>query len=340
MGGPLQSGTVYSVVSQRPDYDPERLRAIGTIYPPDISARYLQLPDNISGRVRDLAFQVADTAGAANPYDKAEALREHLQTNYPYDYFPPPQQPGSETCDQFLFVDGRGVCEQYVTSLVVMLRVLGIPARLVAGYGSGTYNSITGYYEVRANDAHAWAEVYFSGYGWIPFDPTPGWEGDPAVGPVRRWVFSGMFENVNLPRISLGEVAKVGQSALAALGAPLLVLLILGGVGLLVWGVLLLLRDRRTRTQHHFGALKDTASRREILRVHQDVLRHLKRKAYPARRLSHTPSEHAQACGLSELTELAEIVNVAAYRPQRPTKEDVAKAKALGRKLSLIREQL
>ncbi len=109
-----------------------------------------------------LAFQVVETAGAANPYDKAVALREHLQTNYPYDYFPPPQQPGAETCDQFLFVDGRGVCEQYVTSLVVMLRVLGIPARLVASYGSGAYNSITGYYEVRANDAHAWAEVYFS----------------------------------------------------------------------------------------------------------------------------------------------------------------------------------
>ena len=83
VGGPLQPGTVYSVVSERPNYDPERLRAIGSSYPSDISARYLQLPDNISGRVRDLAFQVVETAGAANPYDKAEALREHLQTNYP-----------------------------------------------------------------------------------------------------------------------------------------------------------------------------------------------------------------------------------------------------------------
>ena len=127
------------------------------------------------------------------------------------------------------------------------------------------------------------------------------------------------------------------RGALAVLGAPLLVLLVLGGVGLLVWGLLLLRHGRRARTRHHFGALKDTVSRREILRVHQDVLRHLKRKAYPARRLSHTPSEYAQACGLSELAELADIVNVAAYRPQRPTKEDVARAKALGRKLSLKR---
>jgi len=159
--------------------------------------------------------------------------------------------------------------------------------------------------------------------------------GDPAVGPVRRWIFSGVFDKIDLPRISLGEMAEVGRGALAALSVPLLVMLVFAGAGLLVWGLLLLRRGRRVRTRHHFGALKDTASRREVLRVHQDVLRHMKREAYPARRLSHTLSEHAQECGLSELTELATVVNVAAYRPQRPTKEDVAKAKALGRKLSL-----
>jgi transglutaminase-like putative cysteine protease len=91
-------------------------------------------------------------------YDKASALRDYLLT-IPYDCYPPPQPPGSETVDNFIFVDKRGVCEQFATSLAVMLRTLGIPARLAAGYGAGQYNSLSGYYTVRGSDAHAWVEA-------------------------------------------------------------------------------------------------------------------------------------------------------------------------------------
>jgi hypothetical protein len=74
--------------------------------------------------------------------------------------------------DRFLFEDRIGFCEQIGSSLVVMLRSLGIPARLAVGYTPGERNPFTGLYEVRARDAHAWAEVYFPGLGWQGFDPT------------------------------------------------------------------------------------------------------------------------------------------------------------------------
>src|SRR5207248_981026 len=131
-----------------------------------------------------------------------------------------------------LFVDKRGVCEHYVSALVVMLRSLGIPARLVAGYGSGTYNAVTGYYEVRANNAHAWAEVYFPGYGWLSFDPTPGWTGNPDTGPVQRWVFSSLFAGLNLPSIPFGQIFQAGATLLGAIGGPLAAITVLAIAGL------------------------------------------------------------------------------------------------------------
>ena len=91
-------------------------------------------------------------------------------TKYTLDI--PPLPRGEDAVDRFLFVDRRGFCEQIGTSLVVMLRSLGIPARLAVGYATGERNPFTGLYEVRAKDAHAWAEVYFPGVGWQAFDPT------------------------------------------------------------------------------------------------------------------------------------------------------------------------
>ena len=160
VGEPMQAGTTYTIVSRRPNFSTEALHAAPATYPLEVARKYLALPANISPRVRALAQQL--TANAPTAYDKAVALRDYLLT-IPYDYYPPPQPHGSETVDNFLFVDKRGVCEQFATSLAVMLRTLGIPARLVAGYGAGQYNSLSGYYTVRASDAHAWVEAYVVG---------------------------------------------------------------------------------------------------------------------------------------------------------------------------------
>ena len=107
-------------------------------------------------------------------------------TRYTLDAPRPPR--GADAVEQFLFVDRKGFCEQIATSLVVMLRSLGIPARLAVGYLPGERNPFTGLYEVRADDAHAWAEVYFPGVGWQGFDPTAPvpLAGDASGGGGRR----------------------------------------------------------------------------------------------------------------------------------------------------------
>lgn len=237
VGEPIKAGTLYTVLSRRPDFSAEALRAAPGDYDygyaAEIAARYLQLPDNISPRVRDLARQI--TASASTPYDKATALRDYLRT-IPYDPFPPPQPPNSEAVDNLLFVDRRGVCEHFATAHVVMLRTLGVPARLVAGYGPGEYNPLSGYYAVRASDAHAWTEVYFPGYGWVPFDPTPGWTPSPYTAFAQRWIFSTALDSLSLP--PLGQVFTAGAVFVgAALGSfgVLLVPAVLVGLGLLAF---------------------------------------------------------------------------------------------------------
>ncbi|HLY29205.1 MAG TPA: transglutaminaseTgpA domain-containing protein, partial [Aggregatilineales bacterium] len=227
IGEPLKENTVYSVLSLRQDFPADVLRHAAdatTIYPSEIATPYLQLPDTITDRTRALAHFLTDALPTA--YDKVIAIRDYLKATYPYDYFPPPQQPGTETADQFLFVDKRGVCEQFVTSMIVLLREAGIPSRLAAGFGAGTYNSLTGYYEVHANDAHAWVEVYFPRYGWVPFDPTPGWNGNPQTGAMQRWVFSSLFDGVTLPSLPLQQIAQAGGAVMGVVAGPLLIVVL------------------------------------------------------------------------------------------------------------------
>jgi hypothetical protein len=121
-------------------------------------------------RVRALAHRI--TANATTAYDKARAIETWLGAHTQYSLNIPPLPKGKDAVDQYVFVDRKGFCEQIGTSLVVMLRELGIPARLAVGYTPGERNPFTGLYEVKASDAHAWAEVYFPGVGWQGFDPT------------------------------------------------------------------------------------------------------------------------------------------------------------------------
>lgn len=249
------------------------------------------------------------------------AIRDYLLTTYPYDYFPPPQAPNTDAVDQFLFVDQRGICEHFVSAMVVMLRSLNIPARLVAGYGSGDYNPFTNYYEVRANDAHAWVEVYFPGRGWVPFDPTPGWTGDPQTGPVSRWVFSGALGvlDISLP---LGEIAGAVTGMAGSILSVVAVAALLVLAGWLLWRSrhwLALRLARRAR-------LHSDPTRRQIFAAYRRAQRQL--KSY--RGDGQTVREHAAAA--PDLRELAELVEIAAYRPQPPDAAMVERARAWRKK--------
>jgi transglutaminase-like putative cysteine protease len=166
----LGKGAVYTVVSRPPAVSLDDLRRPRSLpVPATILARYAKAPVT-TGRVRALAQQV--TASAATTYDKVVALQDWMGANLRYSLDVPPLPDGSDAVDQFVFVDRRGFCEQIATSLVVMLRSLGVPARVVAGYAPGQRNPFTGLYEVRGSDAHLWTEVWFPGVGWESFDPT------------------------------------------------------------------------------------------------------------------------------------------------------------------------
>ncbi len=317
LGSPLEQNSTYSVLSIRQNFTPETLRSAGGQYPLDILAFNLQIPDTVTARTRALAHELTD--GAAIAYDKVVILRDYLKHTYPYDYFPPPQQPSTDSVDQFLFVDKRGVCEHYVSALVVMLRSLGIPARLAAGFGTGTYNPITGYYEVHANDAHAWAEVYFPNVGWVPIDPTPGWNGDPQVGPVQRWVFSSLLTDINLPSLPIASIALVGASAISLISVPVIfgvivVMLILVGrrlLRMLKWQA----EDRR-----RYGVMRRDPARKRILGVYQRAQRQIRSYRTPTQTVQeHTTTE-------PQLGDLADLVDVAAYRPQPPDDDQVSQA--------------
>ncbi|MBI5952659.1 MAG: transglutaminase domain-containing protein [Chloroflexi bacterium] len=169
MLGALTRKQSYEVDSLVPIVSANQLRNSSQTYPEEIRKRYLTLPESIPQRVLDLASQL--TADATNPYDKAKAIEAYLRT-YPYslDVSAPPA--GQDAADYFLFDLKTGYCDYYATSMVVLARTVGLPSLLVIGYSSGIYNPLTAEYVVRELNAHSWVEVYFSGVGWVEFEPT------------------------------------------------------------------------------------------------------------------------------------------------------------------------
>jgi protein-glutamine gamma-glutamyltransferase len=174
------SGAVYDFDSQHPiaryeaDSDitataPEELRTTRRNYPPQLATTYLRLPP-LDPRVPQLAAQV--TKSASNDFDKAAAIENYLRTRFGYT-LELPQTAVKDPIANFLFERKQGHCEYFASSMAVLLRSLGIPARVVNGFRSDEFNDLTGNYVVRAKNAHSWVEAYFPGYGWQTFDPTP-----------------------------------------------------------------------------------------------------------------------------------------------------------------------
>jgi protein-glutamine gamma-glutamyltransferase len=163
---PIASYEAESDISQP---SAEELRAAGSDYPAQVVHGYLQLPV-VDPRVRSLVLEI--TAASGNNFNKAASVERYLKTHYGYTL----QLPGGPVKDplaNFLFERRQGHCEYFASAMTVMLRTLGIPARVVNGFRSDEFNDLTGNYVVRAKDAHAWVEAYFPGYGWQTFDPTP-----------------------------------------------------------------------------------------------------------------------------------------------------------------------
>jgi len=138
----------------------------------DMSPQWRQLPAGLPARVQTLAVSIA--GAAPTRYDAVTAIDTYLQTHETYDLNSPRPAAGVNAVDDFLFVSGRGFCEQFASAAVVLLRSLGIPARLVTGFVQGDVSSFPGQRIMRGSDAHAWIQVWYPGVGWESSDPTAG----------------------------------------------------------------------------------------------------------------------------------------------------------------------
>jgi protein-glutamine gamma-glutamyltransferase len=136
--------------------------------PERIRRYHLQLPQ-YSSQIEQLAQTI--TQGRFSTLDKVVSIQKYLQTNYQYSLTDITQD-AKDPVSKFLFETKKGHCEYFSTSMVMLLRHLGIPARIVNGFLQGEYNDIGGFYVVRNSDAHSWVEVYFDGT-WVSFDPSP-----------------------------------------------------------------------------------------------------------------------------------------------------------------------
>ena len=238
---PLERGLIYSVISRAPDPAPGMLRAAEADVPDSIRQRYLALPA-VPRRIHDLAVRLA--GGRLTLYEKALAINRYLLTTHTYDLQAPPLPRGADAVDHFLFVSQRGSCETFASAMAVLLRAAGVPARLVTGYAPGTYNVLTGYYDVRNSDAHAWVEVFLPRAGWIEFEPTPGFGGPEAYAASGggQWLAgSAAGWAIERGRVAAAWVRQIAVSGLPpSLGLPVVVALAA------VWAM-------RRRNGHHTG---------------------------------------------------------------------------------------
>ena len=199
----LEIGMVYSVLNRLPSVPPSELKNLSELPAEDprwaVLAPYLQLPTTLPERVKARAQELV--AGKTKPWEKATVLSTYLQHNYKYNLDVPFYPEGADTADHFLFEAKEGYCEQFATSLCVMARSVGLPARYVTGYLPGTFNPLSGFYEVHANDAHAWAEIFIPEIGWTIFDPVPGENPNPGLGEAEadRWLLESLFKYLGLP---------------------------------------------------------------------------------------------------------------------------------------------
>jgi transglutaminase-like putative cysteine protease len=195
------------------------LQAAGNSFP-DWTSAYTQIPPNyrapdVLDRIHKKALDVVQAAGAQNEYDAAAAIEAYLRSNvFTYTLEPPRAPFGTDPLEYFLFTSHSGYCEFFATAMGDMLRSLGIPTRLVSGFGAGNYDSAASAYVVRSEDAHSWVEVYFPTYGWIQFEPTRDTSG--VYSPIPRGGASGL----NVCQRDLGCDTPGGGSTGGVLPVP------------------------------------------------------------------------------------------------------------------------
>lgn len=283
----------------------------------------------VDRRILALAREI--TSPYTDDYRRARAVEDYLRRQYGYSLAPLEREP-ADPLAHFLFERREGHCEYHASAMAVMLRAVWIPARVATGFLGGTRNPLSGWYVVRASNAHAWVEAWIPGRGWIAFDPTPA-AAEPESMPVwsrlslwadaldifwQEWVIGydldrqltlafqvekgrrnlSLRSAASLWRELSAKLRRSGQAASDALPWVLGVLL-LGGVGLLAgrWGVgRYRERARLRRWRRGEGSATDAAL------LYRKMLAALERRGY-RKGAAQTPLEFARSLGEDDLAE-------------------------------------
>ncbi|TAF51517.1 MAG: DUF3488 domain-containing protein [Oscillatoriales cyanobacterium] len=308
----LAEGLTYSVISFARYRDRTLLGQAGTEYKDRIRDRYLDIPDTLRDRLRQYTEAVLAKSAKpiTSPYEQALYLAQHLKQTFVIPENPldlPFLAEGDDLVEQFLFLcenspnprcQSGGYPDHFSTVLTMMLRSIGIPSRLVVGFGAGEFNPFTGLYEVKNTDAYAMTEVYFPKHGWFAFDPIPGHEIIPpspvdyeAFGVVRKlwsWVagwlpspLTGVLQGVfnGIGRLLGWVLQQFGQGW----GGLLIGLAALTGGGFLGW--LGWYGAMRWRYQRRLAGLSDAE------RLYQQILDWSADQGLP-KRAAQTPLEY------------------------------------------------
>jgi protein-glutamine gamma-glutamyltransferase len=233
-----------------------------------------ELRESRYAQVYDLALEW--TADAQTPYDAVKAIETRLQEEYDYSERVPTRP---LPLDGFLFQERRGYCQQFSGAMALMLRMVGVPARVAAGFSPGSYNRDTREFRVRDLDAHSWVEVYFTGIGWVPFDPTP-------IRAPAESQSSGVFAT-SAARGDAGEVTNPRAGVAAErIGAPgiaageesgagwllqVLALFVLAALAAFAVSVVLRVRARRHLTAEQLAEAQLAELRRALTRLQWEV---------------------------------------------------------------------
>jgi len=309
----------YTVISDVPIRDRTLLGQASTDYNRRTRSRYLQLPAGMAEWVRPEAEALLARSNQplANPYETALFLAQELKQSYAIrDDFP--VQPGEDLVAAFLR-NGGGYPDHFGTVLAVMLRSLGIPARLSAGFSPSQFNPFTGFYLIRNTDAFALPEVYFPNHGWFAFDPVPGrelippsvedtetfsvleqfwrwvagWLPSPVTGFIS-WLWLGLVGT--LSRLLAGIWQFVSGSAIGVL---------LGAIGAIALSFLLWLLWLQLRAWQAYRRLQRLPP---MERLYQQMLRVLAERGLPRQR-AQTPLEYARSASDRYQGAIAEAAN-------------------------------
>lgn len=160
-----------------------------------LAYNYLQMPDVFSDDIGELAYQVI--GDAQTPLERARRIEAFLRAEFEYS-LEAADVDDTNPVEEFLFDTRRGHCEYFSTSMVMMLRAVGIPSRNVGGYLGGDWNDTGQYYQVRQSHAHSWVEAWLPNAGWITFDPTPP-AGLPVISDEGFWTsILFFFDNIRM----------------------------------------------------------------------------------------------------------------------------------------------